>query len=219
MTLENISPFIMTLIPLTLFMNDKVKEYCNSTIAFLWLGMFLALGISPEFSYKFDYNHNATLIYATEAACHLIASLYGIYLIVSGQIICDFKHWLKSVICMFSVIGFGLILNYAFHRQNFGMDPYGNYKIYMLDIFGSFGATLAAYLFGVLIVLTLGMQIGYLFNKSVSKIHIDVLEKAVRNEGAKDCEKQVEENTLSPEEYSLGETKETGKESYEANSN
>ena len=37
------------------------------------------------------------------------------------------------------------------------MDPYGNYRIYMLQLFGSFGATLAAYLLGVFVVLASGM--------------------------------------------------------------
>ena len=218
MTLENISPFVMTLIPLTVFMNEKVKSYCNSAIAFLWLGLFIALGVSPEFSYIFNFDHDATFIYATEASCHLIASLYGVYLIISGQVVCDFKHWLKSVICIFSVIGFGIILNYAFHRQNFGMDPYGNYKIYMLDIFGSFGATLAAYLFGVLIVLTVGMQCGYLLNKSVSKIHIEALEKAFQNESAKDTAETDEENTVTVKEEKLDEAKKECEESYATDS-
>lgn len=182
MTFGNISPFIMTLIPLTVFTNEKVKSYCNSAIAFLWIGMFLALGLSPEFSYIFNFNTEATLVYTAEASCHLIASLYGIYLIISGQVACDFKHWLMSIICMFSVIGFGVAQNYIFHTSNFQMDPYGNYSIYMIDIFGSFGATLAAYLLGVMLVLTFGMQCGYLLNKSVSKIHIEHLGKRSADE-------------------------------------
>ena len=167
MTLENISPFIMTLIPLTVFMSERVRSYCNSAIAFLWLGMFLALIISPQHAYIFNYNIEASFYYSTETACHLIASLYGIYLIISGQVKCNFRHWIKSGVCMFSVIGFGILLNYFFHTRNFGMDPYGNYTIYMIDIFGSFEATLVAYLLGVLLVLTIGMQFGYLLNKLV----------------------------------------------------
>ena len=60
MTLENISPFIMTLIPLTVFMSERVRSYCNSAIAFLWLGMFLALIISPQHAYIFNYNIEAS---------------------------------------------------------------------------------------------------------------------------------------------------------------
>ena len=79
---------------------------------------------------------------------------------------------------MFSVIGFGLFLNYVFHMSNFGMDPYGNYTIYMIDIFGSFEATLAAYLLGVVLVITLGLQIGYLFFKLVESTHEEAQDNA-----------------------------------------
>lgn len=167
MTLENISPFIMTLIPLTLLFNEKVKAYCNSAIAFLWAGMFIALIFSPQHAYIFSYNIEASPIYVSEAACHLIASLYGLFLIITDQVKCDFKSWKRSIICMFSVIGFGVLLNYLFHIDNFGMDPYGDYSIYMIDIFGSFAATLIAFLLGVTLVLTLGLQIGQLLHRLV----------------------------------------------------
>ena len=65
MTFGNISPFIMTLIPLTVFMSDRVKAYCNSAIALLWLGMFLALLISPQHAYIFNYNIEASFIYTS----------------------------------------------------------------------------------------------------------------------------------------------------------
>ena len=45
------------------------------------------------------------------------------------------------------------------------MDPYGNYAIYFLDIFGTFEATLLAYLLGVLTVLTLGLEFGYILDR------------------------------------------------------
>ena len=171
MTLENISPFIMTLIPFTALLSDRVRKYCDSAIAFLWLGMFLALLISPQHAYIFNYNIEASLIYTSEAACHLLASLYGAYLIISGQVKCDFKTWGKSIVCMYSVIGFGVILNYLFHTGNFGMNPYGGYTIYMVDVLGSFWATLVAYLLGVMFVLTIGMQVGRALNNLVVAAH------------------------------------------------
>lgn len=174
MTLENISPFIMTLIPLTLFMGERVKKYCNSAIAFLWLGMFLALMISPQHAYIFNYNIEATFIYASEAACHLIASLYGVWLIISGQVECSTRSLGRSVACMYLVIGYGVFLNYFFHTRNFGMDPYGNFSIYMLDILGSFEATLLAYLLGVLVVLVIGIQFGHGLKKLVDSFHEEI---------------------------------------------
>ncbi len=176
MTFDNISPFTMTLIPLTLLLSDKVRSYCNSAIAFLWIGMFVALLISPQHAYIFNYKTEASLLYASEAACHLLASLYGAYLILTKQVKCDFIHWKRAIICLYSVIGFGLVLNYVFHLRYFGMDPYGDYTIYMIDIFGSFEATLAAYLMGVMLVLTLGMQAGWGFFRLVDAAHKDEIE-------------------------------------------
>ena len=166
-TLGNISPMIFTVIPLTCFMNEKTKQYAYSAIAFLWTGMFLALFISPEYAYLFDYRTDASVLYTGEALCHMWASLFGIYLILTGQVKLNFQSWGRAVIFMYSVIGFGVFLNFFFHRSNFGMDPYGDYAIYFLDIFGTFEATLLAYLLGVLTILTLGMQMGYLFERIV----------------------------------------------------
>ena len=171
MTLENISPFIMTLIPFTALLSDRVRKYCDSAIAFLWIGMFLALLISPQHAYIFNYNIDASLMYTSEAACHLLASLYGAYLIISGQIKCNIKSWWKSIVCMYSVIGFGVVLNYLFHTGNFGMNPYGGYTIYMIDVLGSFEATLLAYILGVMLVLTIGLVVGRALNKLVEAAH------------------------------------------------
>lgn len=206
MTLENISPFIMTLIPLTVFMSEKVRSYCNSAIAFLWVGMFLALMISPQHAYIFSFNIDASFIYTSEAACHLIASLYGAYLIITKQVKCNARYLVKSVVCMFSVIGFGLFLNYVFHIRNFGMDPYGDYSIYMLDIFGSFEATLAAYLLGVFLVLTIGMQIGLVFFKLVEATYDDEEKKGdALSEKAEENPRQTD----SSEEGQIAEPEQT----------
>ena len=194
MTLGNISPFIMTLIPFTLLFSPKVRDICNCAIAFLWFGMFLALMISPEHAYIFSSNIEANLIYAGEAACHLLASVYGFYLIISGQVKCNVKSLGKALVCMYSVITFGVILNFLFHTNNFGMDPYGGASIYMLDIFGSFEATLVAYYLGVLLVLTLGMQIGYGVQRLVEKVNAeDSLENG----------EQVPDNTIESSDVVL----------------
>lgn len=158
MTLGNISPLMFTLIILTPFMNEKVRDCVYSAIAFLSTGMFLAMLISPEHDYIFNFNTEATFIYTTEAVAHMVCSLFGIYLVLSHQVKADFKTLLKAVLTTLSIITFGVILNFVFHTNNFGMDPYGSAKIYMLDIFGSFGATLTAYYFGVVLVLIVGMQ-------------------------------------------------------------
>lgn len=167
-TLNNISPMIFTVIPLTVFMSDKVKEYAYSAIALLWVGMFCALFISPEQAYIYSYRTEATALYTGEALCHMLAALFGVYLILTKQVKLNFQTWWRSLVFMYSVIFFGVFLNYFFHKDHFGMNPYGGYSIYFLNIFGSFEATLIAYLFGVLTVLTIGLEVGYLLERIIT---------------------------------------------------
>ena len=164
-TLDNISPMIFTVIPLTVFMKDRIKDFAFSAIAFLWVGMFLALFISPEYTYLYNYRTEASLVYTGEALCHMLASLFGIYLILTKQVKLEFSTWIKSMIFLYSIILFGVCLNVLVHKSFFGMDPYGQYSIYFMDLFGTFEATLVAYLLGIMVVLTLGMQAGYLLDR------------------------------------------------------
>ena len=162
MTLGNISPFIFTVIPLTLFMSEKVRSYAYSAIAFLSVGMFIAMLVTPNLAYLVDYEADANFLHTSEAVCHLVCALYGLFLALAGKVKTNFKHWVKSMVFMYSVIAFGVFLNFVFHTDNFGMDPYGGYRIYMINIFGSFWATLGAYIAGVCLVLTVGLQFCHL---------------------------------------------------------
>ena len=192
MTLGNISPLMFTLILLTPFMKEKVKHYVHCAIAFLSTGMFLAMLISPEHDYIFNFNTEATFIYTTEAVAHLVCSLYGIYLVLSHQVKADFKSLLKGITCTLSIITLGVILNFIFHTDNFGMDPYGSASIYMLDIFGSFEATLIAYYFGVVLVHIVGMQSVYALDRLTAKFFDHENEKAPMTTGENDGQEKEE---------------------------
>ncbi len=170
-TLENISPLMFTLIPLTYLMREKVKDACFSAIAFLSVGMLVAMYASPEYEYVFTFRREADFMYTSEALCHMLCSLFGVYLVLTNQVKPTFSSWIKSLAFMYSFITFGVILNFVFHRGFFGMDPYGDYSIYMIDIFGSFEVTLVAYYIGVLLVLTIGMQVTAGLEKLTSKLH------------------------------------------------
>ncbi len=168
MTLENISPYICTVIILTPFMNKWVKDYAYCAIAFLGFGMFLALFVSPQAEYLLNYRQEANFMHISEGACHLVMALYGFYLILSNKVTLQLKNFLKALAFIYASVSFGIFINIFFHRSNFGMDMYGNYSIYFLDIFGSFGATLIAYVFGILLTMTLGFMFG-IFLDWVSK--------------------------------------------------
>ena len=166
-TLKNISPMIFTVIPLTCMMNEKTKSFAYSAISYLWLGMFVALFISPQNHYISSANTAANLVYTGEALCHMLASLFGIYLVVTKQVKLNFVSWCKALIFLYVIILWGVLLNVVFHLDHFGMDPYGEYSIYFIDIFGSFEATLAGYLVGILLVVTIGMQTLMLISRIV----------------------------------------------------
>lgn len=181
-TLGNISPLMFTIIPLTCFMKGKVKDYAYSAIAFLWVGMFVALFVSPEYSYIVSYNTDASVVYTGEALCHMLASLFGIYLILTEQVKIDLSTLLKGAAFLYSIILFGVFLNYFFHKRHFGMDPYGDYSIYMIDIFGTFEATFIAYLLGVFVVLTIGMQAGDALKRLTHTKKAEMLQKPILEE-------------------------------------
>lgn len=199
LTLGNISPMTFTVILLTPFMNERIRDYAYSSIAFLNVGMFFAMIISPEYDYVFNFKTEATFIYTTEAVCHLICALYGIFLVLTKLVKVDFKRWIKSVVFTLSIITFAVILNFIYHRSYFGMDPYGNAKIYMLDLFDGFWSTLVAYYFGVIMVLTVGYQCSYMLEKATAKLfeHEHAGEDLPKTECVSDVNDETSEKTQS----------------------
>ncbi len=158
MTLDNISPMMCTMIGLLFFMSPKVAENCKCAVAFLSFGMFCAMLISPERAYLFSFDEQADFLYASEALCHMVMALFGAYLILSKQVKLKAKYFLKSAVFVYSVVGFGVLLNFVFKKDFFGMTPYGDYNIYGIRLFGSFYATLLGYLVGIFLVLLFGLQ-------------------------------------------------------------
>ncbi len=160
MTLENISPFICTVILVTPFMSRRTKDYAYSAIAFLGCGMLLALFLSPLAEYALNLKHEAAFIHISEASCHLIMAIYAFYLILSGKVKVRYRSLGKACVFIYGAVLFGVFLNWYFHVNNFGMNMHGKYSIYWLDIFGSFEVTLIAYLVGIFGTLLLGYGTG-----------------------------------------------------------
>ena len=177
MTLENISPFICTVILVTPFLSEKIKDFAYCAIAFLGFGMLAALYISPGASYFMSHNYTANFMHISEAACHLVMSLYGFYLILSEKVKMTWENFGKAIVFVYTAIGFGVFLNWCFHLANFGMNMYGDYSIYFLDIFGSFETTFIAYLVGVMGTLTLGFLIGMFLDWFSKPKEIEIVEE------------------------------------------
>ena len=165
MTFDNISPFTFTMISIMMFLKGEVKQHFKCVVAFLSVGMIIAMMITPQHAYLFSFLTEAKLDYLFDAISHLNCSLFGIYLVSSGQVKLTFKNFLKSVVFMYIVIAFVVILNYIFHTNFFGMCPYGGYSIYMFNLFEEYWATLLAYVLGVFVVLAIGFEFNYALNK------------------------------------------------------
>lgn len=178
LTLDNISPFTFTVIPFTLLMHDKAKDWYFCAIAFLTAGMFGAMLVSPNYAYLFYYRMDATLNYTLDALCHLVCSLFGAYLVITRQVRPTLKNFGKSVIVMHAILTTMVILNALFHTRFFGMNPYENYSIYMFDFFGNFPATLIAFYLAIVVVLFLGLGLTWILSTITDKIDNYEEEKA-----------------------------------------
>lgn len=191
----NISPLTCVVVALTPALSEKMREHAYSAIAFLNFGIFVAMYISPEHAYLFRFYEAATPTYTAEALSHMICSLFGVYLVLTRQVKADFDAWIKAIKFLYIIITSGVVFNAIFHQRLFGMDPYGDYSIYMIDIFGSFSATLVAYYVGVLLVLTLGLQVAKLIDALTSYTKHQIEEKtnhAHEEKLSEVCEKREE---------------------------
>ena len=163
LTLDNISPMMFTTMMLIYFMHPKVKDCYLCAASLLSFGMFIAMLVNPNFAYLFNFKQQATLDYMYDSLNHLIFAVFGVYLVITKQVKIGINTIKKAAIWIYSIVTFGVILNFVFHKSFFGMNPYGKYSIYMLDIFGSFWITLLAYYLGIFVVLILGSQFNYLW--------------------------------------------------------
>lgn len=195
LTFDNISPYICTIIPLTAFMNKRTRDFVRPAIAFLGFGMFLAMFISPEFEYLFNYHQNTKLIHVSEAACHLIMGLYGFYLILSDKVKLTIANLAKALTFIYISIGFMVFLNFVFHRSYFGMNMYGDHSIYFLRIFDTFETTLIAYLLGVYVTMMLGFLMGVLLERFSRPLDVNAEIQRILKDI--ECDAQNVQNALS----------------------
>ena len=169
LTMQNISPFICTVVIILPFMRKPLRDFAYASISYLSVGMFLALFLSPLANYLFEMKKEATFVYASEAACHLIMALYGFYLFLCGRVKVSLLDLKRGAIFTYTAVTIGVLCNYFFKMNNFGMNMHGDYAIYSLRLFDSFGATLVAYLVGIFGVLCMGYIAGYFILKLTDK--------------------------------------------------
>lgn len=170
LTFDQISPFTFTMLSASFLLNDKVKQYFFSSVAFLSIGMLVAMIVSPQQAFLGSFRLDASMLYVLDTLEHLNCSLFGIFLVASGQVKLNADSLKKAFIWIYSVIALVLVMNFTFHLNYFNMGPYGKYSIYMFNLFDSYWLTLFVYLLGVSLVLMLGYGFNYVILKLTEEI-------------------------------------------------
>ena len=164
-TFDQISPFTFTTLPLSYLFNKKVRDAQFSCVALLSVGMFVAMLITPQQAFWAANRAESTLLFITDTLLHLNCSLFGVYLVASGQVKLNAKCFRNASIYIYSVILFVVLMNTAFHLNYFGMGPYSKYAIYMFKFFNTYWMTLLVYVLGVSVVLAIGFGSNYALYK------------------------------------------------------
>lgn len=163
----NVSPFMFAIIPIILLLPKKIKKYFLLLVVLLIVGMFLSGIISCSYNaiigYKF--HHHFMLDYIA----HFALSLWGIYLIKSGQVELNKKDALVAGSIIIGVSILMLMLNLIFNTAFFGLSLYGKHNIYNVVLTSSSILSVTLYFIGLGFVLILGYFVGYFVNKGKNK--------------------------------------------------
>lgn len=150
----NVSPFMFCLTPLTLIMPKRIREYLFTLVALLSLGMLIA-GLGGALGYvarDYKFHWHITM----DCVAHILISLWGVYLVKSGQV----KLTVKKAICggaiIVGVAAIMLMLNLIFDKAFFGLSLNGKHNIYNMVLFESGIVSALTYFCGLCLVLVSG---------------------------------------------------------------
>lgn len=150
----NVSPFMFCLTPIILVMPKAIRQYFMTLVALLSFGMLVA-GLGGALSYMsrhYVFHWHITF----DCAAHVFISLWGIYLVNSGQVELTPKKALCGGAIIVGVAMVMLILNSIFKTAFFGLSLYGEHNIYNNKIFESGFISAFAYFTGLCFVLLAG---------------------------------------------------------------
>ena len=154
MPTSNVSPFMFCLTPFILIMPKTIRKYLMTLVVLLSLGMVVAgLGGALGFvarNYKFHWH------ITMDCLAHVLISLWGVYLLKSGQVELTPKKAIRAGAIIVSVALIMLVLNLIYHKAFFGLSLYGEHNIYNVRFFESGVVSTIAYFLGLGFVLCSG---------------------------------------------------------------
>ena len=159
----NVSPFTFCLTLVSLILPKKIRAYVFTLISLLSLAM-AAAGVIICLSYVFrDYSFHLTI--AGDIIAHFSLSLFGIYLLRSGQIKTSVFDMIVSGGIIVFVALVMLILNLIFGTSFFGLSLYGDHNIYHFVVTKSGVLSALIYFSGLITLLFAGRFYLLLFEK------------------------------------------------------
>ena len=143
----NVSPFMFTTTIVMWIFPKSVRKYLLTLVSLLSFGMLVAgLGGCLDYVMR-DYAFHWHI--AFDCAAHVLISLWGVYLIKSGQVELTPKRAICGGSIIVGVAIIMLILNTIFKTSFFGLSVYGDHNIYNIRIFESGVVSILVYFIGL----------------------------------------------------------------------
>lgn len=159
----NVSPFMFSLMPILFFLPQKVKKHIYLLISLLSVGMFLAAVAGCLYNASIHYRFHFHFV--LDYIAHLFLSLFGVYLVRSGQVELRIKNCLISGSLILGVATVMMLLNVVFDTAFFGLSLNGKHSIYNIVLVENSYLSALIYYMGLSCVLLLG----YLYSRCVNK--------------------------------------------------
>lgn len=124
----NVSPFMFALSPLALILPKRARRHFLLLISLLSVGMLISTFFSCIYNAVRNYKFHWHFMY--DYVAHIVLSLFGVYLVKSGQVELRPRNCLKSSAIIIGSALSMMLLNLVFDTSFFGLSLNGKHNIY-----------------------------------------------------------------------------------------
>ncbi len=164
----NVSPFMFTGMLYVLFLPKKLRKYVFLLISLLSVGMLASMVVNCVSNALIHYKFHPHFL--LDYIAHVNLSLFGVYLVRSGQVELTKKACAVSGGMIYGIAFTMLILNLIFDTAFFGLSLRGKHSIYTAVVSQESIVSVLVYFAGVFVVLLLGYLYGKLLQKYTKPI-------------------------------------------------
>ena len=164
----NVSPFMFTGMLYVLFLPKKLRKYVFLLISLLSVGMLASMVVNCASNALIHYKFHPHFL--LDYIAHVNLSLFGVYLVRSGQVELTKKACAVSGGMIYGIAFTMLILNLIFDTSFFGLSLRGKHSIYNAVVSNESIVSVIVYFAGVFVVLLLGYLYGKLLQKYTKPI-------------------------------------------------